>query len=38
MDPVENFVFVYMCPLKEGVDWEAEAVINLRNIVWSGIV
>lgn len=38
LDPVENFVFVYMCPLSEGVGWEAEAVINLRNIVWSGIV
>lgn len=38
MDPVENVVFAYICPLVEGVDWEPEAVLNLRNIVWAGIV
>ncbi|RXE59974.1 class A beta-lactamase-related serine hydrolase [Acetivibrio mesophilus] len=38
MDPVENMVFAYICPLEEDVGWEAEAVINLRNIVWSGII
>jgi len=38
MDPVENFVFVYMCPLAEGVGWQAKAVINLRNVAWSGIL
>lgn len=38
MDPVENVVFAYMCPLCEGVEWEPEAVINLRNIVWSAII
>lgn len=37
MDPVENFVLAYMCPLGKNIEWEAEAVINLRNIVWSGI-
>jgi serine-type D-Ala-D-Ala carboxypeptidase len=38
MDSVENVVFVYFCPLVSGVDWEPEAVLNLRNIVWSGII
>jgi CubicO group peptidase (beta-lactamase class C family) len=38
MDPVENVVLAYICPLVDGVDWEPEAVINLRNIVWSGII
>lgn len=38
MDPVENMVLAYICPLAEGVGWEPEAVINLRNIVWAGIV
>lgn len=38
IDPAESMVFVYFCPLAQGVDWESEAVINLRNIVWSGII
>ena len=38
MDPVESVVLVYFCPLVQGVDWEPEAVLNLRNIVWSGII
>jgi CubicO group peptidase (beta-lactamase class C family) len=38
MDPVENLVLAYSCPLAEGVGWEPEAVINLRNIVWAGIL
>lgn len=38
MDPVENVVLAYICPLCDGVGWEPEAVINLRNIVWSGIL
>lgn len=38
MDPVENMVLAYVCPLVDGLDWEPEAVINLRNIVWSGII
>ncbi|TYQ16727.1 UNVERIFIED_CONTAM: CubicO group peptidase (beta-lactamase class C family) [Acetivibrio alkalicellulosi] len=38
MDPVENVVFAYMCSLVDDIVWEPEAVINLRNIVWSGIV
>ena len=38
MDPVENVVLTYICPLCEGLGWEAKAVINLRNIVWSGII
>ena len=38
MDPVENVVFAYMCPMVEGQDWVPEAVINLRNIAWSGIL
>ena len=37
MDPVENVVLAYMCPLCEGIEWDAQAVINLRNIVWAGI-
>ena len=38
MDPVENFIFAYFCPLAENVGWEIKAVINFRNLVWSGIV
>lgn len=38
MDPVENVVLAYICPLCDGVGWEPEAVISLRNIVWSGIL
>lgn len=38
MDPVENVVFAYICPLGKDIGWEPEAVINLRNIVWSGII
>lgn len=38
MDPAENFVFAYICPLCKDVPWLAEAVINLRNIVWAGII
>jgi serine-type D-Ala-D-Ala carboxypeptidase len=38
MDPVENMVLAYICPLTDGIGWEPEAVINLRNIVWSGIL
>ncbi|MBN2531789.1 MAG: beta-lactamase family protein [Spirochaetales bacterium] len=38
MDPVENVVFVYFCPLAEDVGWEIKAVINFRNIVWAGIL
>lgn len=38
MDPVENVVLAYICPLCEGVEWSPEAVINLRNIVWAGII
>ncbi|HEX2947799.1 MAG TPA: serine hydrolase domain-containing protein [Clostridia bacterium] len=38
MDPVENVVLAYICPLCEGLGWSPEAVINLRNIVWAGIV
>jgi len=37
MDPVENVVLAYICPLCDGVDWFAEAVISIRNIVWAGI-
>ncbi len=38
MDPVENVVLAYICPLCEDVGWSPEAVINLRNIVWAGII
>ena len=38
MDPVENMVLAYICPLCEGVPWTPEAVINFRNIVWAGII
>ncbi len=38
MDPVENVVLAYICPLCDGVGWSPEAVINLRNIVWAGII
>lgn len=38
MDPVENVVLAYICPLCDGVGWEPQAVINLRNIVWAGII
>jgi CubicO group peptidase (beta-lactamase class C family) len=38
MDPVENVVLAYICPLCDGVGWSPEAVINLRNIVWAGIL
>lgn len=38
MDPVEEMVFVYLCPLTEKYDWLPEAVINLRNIAWSGLI
>lgn len=38
IDPAESMVFVYFCPLAPGVDWESEAVLNLRNIAWSGIL
>lgn len=37
MDPVENMVLVYICPMCDGIGWVPEAVTNLRNIVWSGI-
>ena len=36
MDPAENVVLSYICPLVD--NWEPEAVINLRNIVWAGII
>ncbi|MGE5615187.1 MAG: serine hydrolase domain-containing protein [Bacillota bacterium] len=38
MDPVENMVLAYICPLCEGIVWLPEPVVNLRNIVWAGIV
>lgn len=38
MDPVENMVLAYICPLSGELEWTAEAVINLRNIVWAGII
>ncbi len=38
LDPVEELVFVYFCPLNEKYGWLAEAVINLRNIAWSGLI
>lgn len=38
MDPVENMVLAYICPLCEDIGWLAEAVVNLRNIVWAGII
>jgi serine-type D-Ala-D-Ala carboxypeptidase len=38
MDPVEDFVFAYFCPLAENTGWEIKAVINFRNLVWSGIL
>jgi CubicO group peptidase (beta-lactamase class C family) len=36
VDPVENLVFVYFVPSKEG--WLPEAVINPRAIVWSALL
>ncbi|PRX29303.1 CubicO group peptidase (beta-lactamase class C family) [Orenia metallireducens] len=36
MDPVENIVFAYICPLVD--EWVPEAVNNQVNIVWSGIL
>ncbi len=38
MDPVENVVLAYICPLCEGLGWEPQAVVNLRNIVWAGLI
>ncbi|NLY89183.1 MAG: beta-lactamase family protein [Firmicutes bacterium] len=38
VDPVEELVFVYICPLNEKYGWLPEAVINLRNIAWSGLI
>lgn len=38
MDPVENMTLAYICPLCPDMGWAPEAVINLRNIVWAGIV
>lgn len=37
VDPVENFVMVYFSNLPIPI-WIPEPVINLRNIVWSGII
>lgn len=38
MDPVEDMVLAYICPLYGELGWSSEAVINLRNIVWAGIM
>jgi CubicO group peptidase (beta-lactamase class C family) len=36
VDPVENLVFVYFVPNREG--WLPESVINPRAIVWSALL
>jgi CubicO group peptidase (beta-lactamase class C family) len=38
VDPDEKLVFSYIVPLCDGIEWEPRAAINMRNIVWSGII
>ncbi|MFW6287444.1 MAG: serine hydrolase domain-containing protein [bacterium] len=37
IDPEEKFVFAMFGPLYKGVEWEARAIFNSLNIVWSGL-